>query len=158
MPNPSPCAPFREKPVRGLGCEVVEKLVIDGITVSSTILKDMVEAGDVEAASRYYGHPHCLSGTVLSGRHLGSRLGFPTANLEPAPELVLPRDGVYAVRGTTGGRTYTGVCNIGLRPTVGGDHRTVETWLDGFDGDLYGRELRVDFCRYLRPEQKFPDL
>ena len=86
--------------LRGLGCDVVDKLVIDGITVSSTILKDMVEAGDVEAAIRYYGHPHVLTGTVLPGRHLGSRLGFPTANLLPAPEILLPRDGVYAVRAT----------------------------------------------------------
>jgi riboflavin kinase/FMN adenylyltransferase len=144
--------------LRGLGCDVVDKLVVDGITVSSTILKDMVEAGDVEAACRYYGHPHVLTGTVLPGQHLGSRLGFPTANLEPAPELVLPRDGVYAVTGTAGGRTYTGVCNVGTRPTVGGGRRTVETWLDDFDGDLYGKELRVAFYRYLRQERTFPDL
>lgn len=142
----------------GLGCDVVDKLVIDGITASSTILKDMVEAGDVEAACRYYGHPHTLSGTVLPGRHLGSRLGFPTANLEPAPELVLPRDGVYAVRGTVDGQSYPGVCNVGVRPTVGGHHRTVETWLSGFEGDLYGSRLTVEFYRYLRPEQMFSSL
>lgn len=173
--------------LRGLGCDVVDKLVMDGITVSSTVLKALVEAGDVEAAARYYGHPHILSGTVRSGRHLGRTLGFPTANLIPAPELVLPRDGVYAVTATLiepGGqamlvptedagavahtvrrygegperRLYSGVCNVGTRPTVEGHRRTVETWLEGFEGDLYGRELTVSFHRFLREERRFPDL
>ena len=168
----------------GLGCDVIPPRVIDGVTVSSTYLKTLIEAGATEAAIRYYGHPHSMSGTVRSGRHLGRTLGFPTANLLPAPELVLPRDGVYAVRATLGGqamlvpaedagtvertvrrygegaerRLYSGVCNVGTRPTVGGHLRTVETWLEGFEGDLYGRELTLEFFRFLRPEQSFPDL
>ena len=171
----------------GLGCDVIPPLVIEGVTVSSTHLKALIEAGDVKAARRFYGHPHTMSGTVQPGRHLGHTLGFPTANLLPPPELVLPRDGVYAVKATLGEpggqarlvptedagavahtvrrygegperRLYSGVCNVGTRPTVGGHRRTVETWLDGFEGDLYGRQLTVDFCRFLRPEQSFPDL
>ena len=146
----------------GLGCDVIPRLSLDGITVSSTFLKALIEAGDVEAAARYYGHPHTLSGTVQPGRHLGHTLGFPTANLIPAPELLLPKDGVYAVRATveetTAGTGFTGVCNVGTRPTVNGHRRTVETWLDGFAGDLYGKTLRVDFCRYLREERKFDSL
>ena len=143
----------------GLGCDVIAPRVIDGVTVSSTYLKTLIEAGEMETAARFYGHPHSMSGTVQSGRHLGRTMGFPTANLIPAPELVLPRDGVYAVRATvesTGG--FTGVCNVGTRPTVNGHRRTVETWLDGFEGDLYGKTLRVDFCRYLREERKFDSL
>ena len=167
---------------QGLGCEVIAPRVIDGVTVSSTYLKGLIEAGETEAAIRYYGHPHVISGTVRTGRGLGHKLGFPTANLLPAPELVLPRDGVYAVKVTLDGQampvpaeeaggaahtahrcsgeaqTYFGVCNVGTRPTVGGHRRTVETWLDDFDGDLYGKELRVEFYRYLRPERSFPDL
>ena len=143
---------------RGLGCDVIPPRVIEGVTVSSTYIKTLLEAGDVETAARFCGHPHSLTGTVQTGRGLGRTLGFPTANLLPARELLLPRDGVYAVRGTVEGRRCAGVCNVGLRPTVGGRERTVETWLDGFDGDLYGKELTVDFLRFLRPEQKFPDL
>ena len=175
---------------RGLGCDVLPPRVIDGVTVSSTYIKTLIEAGDVETAARFYGHPHSLTGTVRSGQGLGHTLGFPTANLLPAPELVLPRDGVYAVRCTVFEqgddehrgrfsvfrntenrplcseaasvahtvRRYSGVCNVGTRPTVNGRERTVETWLADFDGDLYGRELTVEFRRFLRPEQKFADL
>ena len=160
----------------GLDCRVIAPRVIDGVTVSSTHLKALVEAGEVETAARFYGHPHILTGTVRTGRGLGHTLGFPTANLLPDPELVLPRDGVYAVRCTvfeqgddehehrehehTENRPlcFTGVCNVGTRPTVDGGARTVEVWLDGFEGDLYGRTLTVAFCRFLRPEQKFPSL
>ncbi len=148
----------------GLGCDVIPPRVIDGVTVSSTHIKALVEAGDVETAARFCGHPHTLTGTVRTGRGLGHKLGFPTANLLPDPELVLPKDGVYAVRGTVGDpvahtvRRYSGVCNVGTRPTVDGGERTVETWLADFDGNLYGKELTVEFCRFLRPEQKFPDL
>lgn len=143
---------------RGLGCDVIERLTMDGITVSSTFLKTLIEAGDTEAAIRFFGHPHTLSGAVQPGRHLGHTLGFPTANLLPEPEILLPARGVYAVRGTVDGQSWTGVCNVGTRPTVGGRRQTVETWLSGFDGDLYGKELTVDFYRYLRPERKFPSL
>ena len=179
----------------GLGCDVIPPRVIDGVTVSSTHIKALVEAGDVETAARFCGHPHTLTGTVRTGRGLGHKLGFPTANLLPDPELVLPKDGVYAVRCSVfehgddehRGREHrgrfsvfqntenrplcseaasvahtvrrcSGVCNVGTRPTVDGGERTVETWLADFDGDLYGKELTVEFCRFLRPEQKFPDL
>lgn len=166
---------------RGLGWDVIPPLVIDGVTVSSTHLKVLIEAGDVETAARFYGHPHTISGVVQSGRHLGHTLGFPTANLLPPPELVLPKDGVYAVRAVVchserseesaspdpsaplrgpqdDGGVFIGICNVGTRPTVGGHHRTVETWLDGFEGELYGRQLTVDFHRRLREERKFDSL
>lgn len=143
---------------RGLGCSVIPARGIDGLTVSSTRLKALIEAGDVETAALYYGHPHSLSGIVRPGRHLGNTLGFPTANLLPPPELVLPKDGVYAVRGTVEGRSWNGVCNVGTNPTVGGQHRTVETWLSGFSGDLYGQTLTVDFYCRLREERRFDSL
>ena len=142
----------------GLGCDVIEPRVIDGVTVSSTHLKTLIETGQTESAIRFYGHPHTLTGVVRPGRHLGHTLGFPTANLLPPPELVLPMDGVYAVCGTVEGRTYSGVCNVGTNPTVGGSRRTVETWLADFEGDLYGKTLTVEFHRFLRAEQRFPDL
>ena len=146
----------------GLGCDVIPPRVIDGVTVSSTYIKTLIEAGDLETAARFYGHPHRLTGTVQSGRGLGHTLGFPTANILPDPALLLPKDGVYAIQGTVSVahtvRRYSGVCNVGTRPTVDGQSRTVETWLFDFDGDLYGKDLTLEFYRFLRPEQKFPDL
>ncbi|MBQ1410164.1 MAG: bifunctional riboflavin kinase/FMN adenylyltransferase [Oscillospiraceae bacterium] len=170
----------------GLGCEVLAAHRIDGVTVSSTHLKMLIEAGDMETAARFYGHPHRLSGVVQPGKQLGRTLGFPTANLLPPPELVLPKDGVYAVRAMlpmarrcaplpglcAGGQamlvptqarapelqSFVGVCNVGTNPTVGDKQRTVETWLSGFEGELYGQELTVDFYHRLRDEKKFPSL
>ena len=142
----------------GLLCEIVPPVELDGRVVSSSLLKTLVADGDMAQAARYYGHPHTLTGTVVTGRGLGHRLGFPTANLLPPPELLLPKNGVYAVRGTVNGTTRTGVCNVGRRPTVGGDRLTVETWLADYDGDLYGAALTVDFYACLRPERKFESL
>ena len=142
----------------GLGFDVVPQCTLEGTVVSSTYLRELITAGDVERAARFYGHRHLLSGTVTTGRHLGHTLGFPTANLEPDATICLPKDGVYAVLAKTGGARYVGVCNVGSRPTVGGHHRRVETWLDGFEGDLYGKPLSIWFDTFLRPERTFPDL
>ena len=142
----------------GLGFDVVPQCTLEGTVVSSTYLRELITAGDVERAARFYGHRHLLSGAVTPGRHLGHTLGFPTANLEPDATICLPKDGVYAVLAETGGARYVGVCNVGSRPTVGGHHRRVETWLDGFEGDLYGKSLTLWFDTFLRPERTFPDL
>ena len=111
----------------------------------------------MEAAAACLGHPYALTGTVEHGRHLGTEALFPTVNLVPEPWRVLPRFGVYAVRVVLpDGSAYAGVTNVGVRPTIVDDDRvTVETHLVGFDGDLYGKEIRVEFLRRLRPERKF---
>ncbi|MGM9650309.1 MAG: riboflavin biosynthesis protein RibF [Faecousia sp.] len=142
----------------GMGCDCVEKLALDGVTISSTHIRTLLAQGQTEQAARFLGHPHRLSGQVVSGQQLGRRLGIPTANLEPPAGVLLPQSGVYAVRAYVGTDAYTGVCNIGTRPTVHGGGVTVETWLDGFEGDLYDRRLRLDFYRRLRPERRFASL
>lgn len=143
---------------RGMPCVVVPEQRIDGIPVSSTYIRSLLEAGDMDQAVRFLGHPHMLTGTVVSGRQVGRTLGIPTANLRLPRELVQPRLGVYACKVAVAGQTYLAVTNIGSRPTVGGHHVTVEPWLLDFDGDLYGKELTLSFYAFLRPEQKFPSL
>lgn len=143
---------------RNVACEIIPPLILDGQLVSSTLLKSLIAAGNTAQAMRFYGHPHTLSGTVVTGQGLGHRLGFPTANLIPDPALLLPKTGVYAVRGAACGLSRTGVCNIGTKPTVGGVRLTVETWLADFEGDLYGKTLTLDFYKFLRPEQRFDSL
>lgn len=142
---------------RGLGCDIIPKVELDGVTVSSTHIRALVEAGDVERAADFLGHPYALTGTVAHGRGLGTARLFPTANLVPEASRVVPRFGVYATRVTLpDGRVFAGVTNVGVRPTVSSDGGvTVETHLAGFEGDLYGAAIRVAFLRFLREETKF---
>lgn len=142
----------------GLGCEVVPAVALDGITVSSTHLRQLVAQGDVAQAARFYGHAHTLSGEVVPGRQLGRTLGTPTANIAAAPGVLLPQNGVYAVKASIDGTEHIGVCNIGTRPTVNGKDVTVEVWLPDEKNDLYGKSVQIDFFKKLRDERKFPSL
>ena len=143
---------------RQLSCSVVPQQILDGIRVSSTHIRQLLENGEMAQAVRFLGHPHILTGTVVSGRKLGRTLGIPTANI-PLPEgVVCPKHGVYACKAYVDGQEYLAVTNIGTRPTVGGHHITVEPWLLDFDGDLYGKKLELAFYDFLRPEMSFPSL
>lgn len=141
-----------------LPCAVVEEQKIDGITVSSTYIRQLLQQGDMARATRFLGHPHILTGTVVSGRQLGRTIGIPTANLALPENSVSLRRGVYACKAITETGTYLAVTNIGSRPTVGGHHVTVEPWLLDFDGDLYGKTLTLQFYDFLRPERKFASM
>lgn len=145
---------------RGVGCDIIPKVELHGVTVSSTHIRELVEAGDMEAAAAFLGHPFTLSGTVRHGKHLGTEALFPTVNLMPEPWRILPRFGVYAVRvALPDGSVYAGLTNVGIRPTIVDDDRvTVETFLIDFDGDLYEKSIRIEFGRYLRPERKFDNM
>lgn len=149
---------FRYCREKGLRCAVVPEQTVDGIRVSSTYIRRQLETGDMATAVRFLGHPHILSGTVVPGHQLGRKLGIPTANLHLPPELAVPKFGVYACRAIVEGAVYPAVTNIGTRPTVEGRHVTVESWILDYTGDLYGREITLEFYRFLRPEQKFPTL
>lgn len=142
----------------GLPGAVVPEQTLDGIRVSSTYIRGQIEAGDMATAVRFLGHPHILSGRVIHGRQLGRRLGIPTANLRLPEGLAAPKFGVYACRCHIDGKTYPAVTNIGTRPTVEGSGVTVEPWILDYRGDLYDRELTLEFHFFLRPEQKFPSL
>lgn len=139
---------------RGMPCAVVSQQMVDGIRVSSTHIRGLLEQGRMEEAVRFLGHPHILSGTVVPGRQLGRTIGIPTANLEMPQGVVTPQFGVYACKVGT----YMAVTNVGNRPTVGGHHTTVEPWILDFAGDLYGKMVTVEFYKFLRPEQKFSSL
>lgn len=141
-----------------LPCDVVQERTIDGIRVSSSFIRTLLEQGNMEACCRFLGHPHVLSGEVVSGKHLGRTLGIPTANLLLPPELAVPHFGVYACRVATPEGEFLSVTNVGTRPTVEGQGITVESWLLDFSGDLYGKEITVSFYEFLRPEVKFASL
>ena len=143
---------------QNLPCTIVPEQVLDGGRISSTRIRELLEAGDVAAANRLLGHAHILSGIVTEGQQLGRKLGFPTANL-PLPEGVLiPKMGVYAAKVMAEGKTYAAIVNIGTRPTVDGQGVNAECHLIDFAGDLYGKEITVAFCQFIRPEKKFDSL
>ncbi len=137
---------------------IVPEQKLGAVTVSSTHIRSLLEKGELEEANRFLGHPHILSGTVISGRQLGRTLGIPTANLALPEDTVMLPFGVYACKAIAEGKEYIAVTNIGNRPTVGGHRITVEPWLLDFDGDLYGKTLTLSFYTFLRPEKKFPSL
>lgn len=143
---------------RGLPCTVVPQQEVDGVRVSSTYIRQLLEQGDIAKANRFLGHPHVFTGQVVPGRGLGHTMDVPTANLLLPTELVTPKLGVYACKTVVDGKGYLAVTNIGSRPTVGGHQVRAESWLLDFEGDLYGKQLTLVFCEYLRPEKKFSGL
>lgn len=144
----------------GLGCDIIPKVEVDGITVSSTYIRELVESGDVETAARFLGHRHCMTQTVGHGQRLGRTIGIPTVNLAVPEHVLTPKFGVYVSRVyLPDGRRCAGVTNVGTRPTVSReDAVSVETFLLDFDGDLYGQDIRLEFCKRLRGEVKFDSL
>ncbi|ADB51645.1 bifunctional riboflavin kinase/FAD synthetase [Conexibacter woesei] len=143
---------------RRFEARVVPLVEIEGEIISSSHVRGLVLAGEVEHASRFLGGSFRIRGTVAHGEKRGRELGFPTANLEPDPELVCPGHGVYATRVTWegGGKTYCGATNVGVRPTFEtGLGVLIEAFVVDFDGDLYDKQLTVEFLRRLRGEQRF---
>ena len=149
-------AAFCEK--RELAYAVVPQQLLDDIRVSSTHIRSLLQCGNIEEAEKFLGHRHSFTGTVVKGQQLGRKLGTPTANLSLPAELLSLPFGVYICRAKAEGIDCPAVTNIGIRPTVSGENVTIEPWLLDYEGDLYGQELTLEFCRYLRPERKFPSL
>lgn len=144
---------------RGIGCDIIQPVLLDGRIVSSTYIRTLIAAGDMEEAVRYLGHPHTLLDTVHSGYQLGTKLGAPTINMHFPDGVIVPRHGVYAAKVYLEDATeHIAVSNIGVRPTVSDGQRVnVESHLLNYSGNLYGRQARVEFYSFLRPEQKFQD-
>jgi riboflavin kinase / FMN adenylyltransferase len=139
---------------------VVELVQDGGEVISSSRIRDLIAAGEVDRAAAWLGSPFQLRGAVAHGDKRGHTLGFPTANLVPEPGLIYPGHGVYACRAAVeldgGWQWWPAATNVGVRPTfVTGRGLLVEAFLFGFDGDLYGRELRLAFLARLRGEVRF---
>lgn len=141
----------------GLGCDVVGEVILDGVTVSSTHIRQLVADGNMEEASRYLGHPHTLTDTVGYGYRIGRSIGAPTINTSIPEGVIVPRHGVYATRVWLPEGPKAAVTNVGYRPTFGNDeHLTVESNILDFNGNLYGSQVRLEFLSFLRDEIRFP--
>lgn len=138
--------------------DVIRKEKLGEREISSTYIREALEAGDMEKAKALLGYPYYVSGEVLHGRHIGSKLLVPTVNLVPTTRKLLPPNGVYISKTKVGERKFGGITNIGYKPTVGEKFRGVETYLFDFDEDLYGCDIEVELLHYLRPEKKFDSI
>ncbi len=139
-----------------LGCDIIDPVVLDGITVSSTYIRGLLKAGNMREAERFMGHPHILSDMVRHGRALGRKLGAPTVNMRFAPGVLVPRYGVYAARAHLREGVFAAVTNIGVRPTVSSDNTvSVESHLLDYSGNLYGRPVLLEFVEHIRDEIAF---
>lgn len=148
---------------REQGFEVVvlgKKLLEEATPISSTRVRECVEAGQVEAAARLLGRPFTLSGQVISGQQLGRQIGVPTINIKPHTRKVLPQNGVYVVRAFFDDETLArpAVLNIGMRPTVNGTRQSIEFHVIGETIATPPQKARLEFMAHLRDEQKFPNL
>jgi riboflavin kinase/FMN adenylyltransferase len=153
----------RLAPEMGFGVIEVDRLANEGVTVSSTGLRNLLAEGKLAAVRKLLGRDYAVVGTVVRGDRRGRELGYPTANLRFDAPVALPADGVYAVRAGWGGRNLLeparradGVASLGVRPTFEADgSRVLEVHLFDVDANLYGKKLRVEFVRRLRGEKRF---
>ncbi|HXK32525.1 MAG TPA: riboflavin biosynthesis protein RibF [Dehalococcoidia bacterium] len=140
----------------GFEMEVLaSRLEADEGRVSATAIRRALADGQMELVARLLGRPYSLRGPVVRGAERGRTIGFPTANIAVTPDRALPAYGVYVTRAHVGGAVYPGATNIGIKPTFENERVAVETHLLDFEGDLYGRELRIEILHRLRGEEKF---
>lgn len=142
-----------------MGMKVLQNtpIDIDGLRVSSSLIRRLIVEGNITEASNCMGHPYSITGSVAHGFQEGRRIGFPTANIVPeSAEKLVPGNGVYATRvSVEGGEWMPAMLNIGTNPTFQRQQTTIEAHIIGFEGDIYGRKVRVEFGRKLRDEQRF---
>jgi riboflavin kinase/FMN adenylyltransferase len=141
----------------GFRADKIDPVRYKDFVVSSTRIRRLVGEGRIDEAGALMGHPYYIDGTVVQGRGRGRELGFPTANLQTANEL-LPPNGVYATTVIVDGTFRAGLTNIGVRPTFGETTTVIETYVLNYSGDLYGKPVRLAFVQRLRDERRFPDV
>jgi riboflavin kinase/FMN adenylyltransferase len=144
----------------GIGCDIIPEVKLEKMTTSSTHVRKLLLEGDVERANTFLGHPHVLTDVVRYGYRLGRTLGTPTINMSFQKDVLIPAHGVYATKVyLDDGSEHIGVTNIGVRPTVSDSEQvTAETHILGYRGNLYGKQVRIEFYKRIRSEEKFDDI
>lgn len=139
------------------GIRIIEVPAVSGPkgTVSSSAIREALAAGEVKVAAQMLDRKYRIDGTVVTGDKRGRELGFPTANIEPSEQLVVPANGIYATEISVAGQRHMAATSVGVRPTFGGGDRTVEAYILDFEGDLYGQPVELEFVERLRGEVKF---
>ncbi len=142
----------------GIDVNILSPVILEKEKVASTIIREMINKGDIVQANRYLGRTFRISGRVQTGDGRGKSLGYPTANIEPVSHIMIPADGVYAVRCIIDRQVFDGVCNIGCRPTFKNTKETnIEVHIFKNLGNIYGKEILVDFVAKIRSEKRYKD-
>lgn len=142
----------------GFSTLVCSRVIYEGESVSSTRIRECIENGDIKNANKMLENNYSLFGKVIQNKRIGTKIGFPTANIAVDESKVLPKVGVYATGVNICGRQYDSVTNVGTNPTVNGDKLTVETHIIGFDENIYGEEITVSFKDRIRDDKKFDSI
>ena len=144
----------------GMEVRIIEKVLWEGREISSSLVREAVEKGDMIKAETLLGMPYTISGSVRHGNRIGHSLGMPTLNLRPSADKLLPPNGVYFSGVRLKGKRYAAISNIGIRPTVEETEKYpgVESYLYGYEGEAYGEEIQVELYAFRRSERKFTDL
>lgn len=142
----------------GYDIKIVEPIRYHGMIVSSTMIRNFLLNGDVQCANILLGRTYCVEGTVIHGKKVGRKLGFPTINLNTEFEMSVLRPGVYVTQTNVDGKTFYSATNVGFNPTFDQEHFTIETFILNFSEDLYAKHVRVSFLEYVRPEIKFEQI
>lgn len=140
---------------RGIGIHVQEPFEIDGIIVSSTYIRQLIEEGRMEECTTFMGRMYSIDGEIVEGNKNGRQFGFPTCNTSVDESMITPPNGVYITLCTIDGIRHPSVTNVGVKPTIGTYEKNIETHIFNFNEDVYGRHIRVDFIKHTRNEQKF---
>ncbi len=138
--------------------KIVEPVIVDGVKVSSSLIRDLLVNGEIEKANWLLGRYYTIKGKVISGKGRGNLLGFPTANLEVSKKKLLPKEGVYVVWVYLEGKRYQGVFNIGKNPTFDEKELSLEVHILNFSENIYGKNLKIELVKYIRGEKKFPSV
>ncbi len=139
--------------------EEISRQDIDEIGISSTKIRTALQSGDITTANTYLGRNYCVSGRVIHGNQLGRSIGYPTANIEVKENYkLIPADGVYAVKVCNKYTKFDGMLNIGQKPTIGGENKTIEVNIFDFNQDIYNTEITIEFVDHVRNEIKFDSL
>lgn len=139
----------------GIGFCAIDPVTLNGNAVSSSAIREYIRDGEIEKANLLLGRPYSFRSAVVDGRRLGRKLGFPTVNQKIDPEMCVPAYGVYLTKVHFDGNQFFGITNVGTRPTVDGSRVFSETNIFDFSGDLYGKELCIEFLKFIRPEKRF---
>lgn len=149
---------MREGIIKGYGIHILEPIKIEGEIVSSTLIRDLIENGEMVKCKKFMGRNYVIGGKVVVGNKLGRTIGFPTSNITVDKNMVTPPNGVYVTICHHNGIDYPSITNVGVKPTIGKYKKNVETHIFNFDSILYNKEIRVEFLEKMRDEVKFENV